>query len=134
MRYYLLSLASIPELILQIICISNTSTFSQVGYVTTICFSGFLIRCVMVRPMSILCQGGLQTLITPLNQSILQMCLNAFDKEADLDVLNHPILNFFYYLVCLPVHLLCTQPCSFIHCFCLSRGIYILISSNVIVV
>ncbi|GJN20011.1 hypothetical protein PR202_gb07333 [Eleusine coracana subsp. coracana] len=47
----------------------------EVGYVTTICFSCFLIRCVM-------------------------MCLNAFDKAADLDVLNHPILNFFYYLVC----------------------------------
>ncbi|KAL5652743.1 hypothetical protein ACJX0J_038201, partial [Zea mays] len=45
----------------------------EVGYVTTICFSCFLIRCVM-------------------------MCLNAFDKAADLDVLNHPILNFFYYL------------------------------------
>jgi hypothetical protein len=28
------------------------------------------------------------------------MCLNAFDKASDLDVLNHPILNFFYYLVC----------------------------------
>jgi hypothetical protein len=30
----------------------------------------------------------------------VQMCLNAFDKASDLDVLNHPILNFFYYLVC----------------------------------
>ncbi|TVU31889.1 hypothetical protein EJB05_23594 [Eragrostis curvula] len=46
----------------------------EVGYVTTICFTCFLIRCVM-------------------------MCLNAFDKAADLDVLNHPILNFFYYLL-----------------------------------
>ncbi|PUZ40354.1 hypothetical protein GQ55_9G416600 [Panicum hallii var. hallii] len=46
----------------------------EVGYVTTICFSCFLIRCIM-------------------------MCLNAFDKAADLDVLNHPILNFFYYLL-----------------------------------
>jgi hypothetical protein len=27
------------------------------------------------------------------------MCLNTFDKAADLDGLNHPILNFFYYLV-----------------------------------
>jgi len=27
------------------------------------------------------------------------MCFNAFNKEADLDVLDHPILNFFYYLV-----------------------------------
>ncbi|KAH9615524.1 hypothetical protein KSS87_019243 [Heliosperma pusillum] len=46
----------------------------EVGYVTTICFTCFLIRCVM-------------------------MCFNAFDKAADLDVLDHPILNFAYYLV-----------------------------------
>ncbi|RDX88824.1 Tobamovirus multiplication protein 3 [Mucuna pruriens] len=46
----------------------------EVGYVTTICFSCFLIRCVM-------------------------MCFNAFDKAADLDVLDHPILNFIYYLL-----------------------------------
>ncbi|XP_016537419.1 tobamovirus multiplication protein 3 isoform X1 [Capsicum annuum] len=45
----------------------------EVGYVTTICFSCFLIRCVM-------------------------MCFNAFDKAADLDVLDHPILNLIYYL------------------------------------
>ncbi|XP_062209661.1 tobamovirus multiplication protein 3-like [Phragmites australis] len=47
---------------------------NEVGYVTTICFACFLIRCVM-------------------------MCFSALDKEADLDVLNHPILNFFYYLL-----------------------------------
>ncbi|GJM86442.1 hypothetical protein PR202_ga02301 [Eleusine coracana subsp. coracana] len=29
----------------------------------------------------------------------LQMCFVAFDKEADLDVLDHPILNFIYYLL-----------------------------------
>ncbi|KAF6174657.1 hypothetical protein GIB67_006309 [Kingdonia uniflora] len=46
----------------------------EVGYVTTICFSCFLIRCFMI-------------------------CFNAFDKAADLDVLNHPILNFLYYLL-----------------------------------
>ncbi|WVZ25108.1 hypothetical protein V8G54_003652 [Vigna mungo] len=46
----------------------------EVGYVTTICFSCFLIRCVM-------------------------MCFNAFDRAADLDVLDHPILNFIYYLL-----------------------------------
>ncbi|KMZ74187.1 Tobamovirus multiplication protein 3 [Zostera marina] len=46
----------------------------EVGYVTTICFSCFLIRCIL-------------------------MCFNAFDVAADLDVLNHPILNFFYYLL-----------------------------------
>ncbi|KAK6252078.1 hypothetical protein QUC31_013798 [Theobroma cacao] len=46
----------------------------EVGYVTTICFSCFLVRCIM-------------------------MCFNAFDKAADLDVLNHPVLNFIYYLL-----------------------------------
>ncbi|RXH79091.1 hypothetical protein DVH24_040238 [Malus domestica] len=45
----------------------------EVGYVTTICFTCFLVRCVM-------------------------MCFNAFDKAANLDVLNHPVLNFIYYL------------------------------------
>ncbi|PKA65173.1 hypothetical protein AXF42_Ash013294 [Apostasia shenzhenica] len=46
---------------------------NEVGYVTTICFTCFLIRCIM-------------------------MIFNAFDKAADLDVLNHPLLNLFYYL------------------------------------
>ncbi|CAN4090408.1 unnamed protein product [Withania somnifera] len=46
----------------------------EVGYVTTICFSCFLIRCIM-------------------------MCFNAFDKAADLNVVDHPILNFVYYLL-----------------------------------
>ncbi|GAB2279738.1 Tobamovirus multiplication protein 3 [Dionaea muscipula] len=46
----------------------------EVGYVTTICFSCFLVRCVMV-------------------------CFNAFDKAADLDVLDHPVLNLIYYLL-----------------------------------
>ncbi|TYH32998.1 hypothetical protein ES332_D13G028500v1 [Gossypium tomentosum] len=46
----------------------------EVGYVTTICFTCFLVRCIM-------------------------MCFNAFDKGADLDVLNHPILNLIYYLL-----------------------------------
>ncbi|KAB2623954.1 TOM THREE-like protein 1 [Pyrus ussuriensis x Pyrus communis] len=46
----------------------------EVGYVTTICFACFLVRCIM-------------------------MCFNAFDQAADLDVLNHPVLNFIYYLL-----------------------------------
>ncbi|KAL9245929.1 hypothetical protein vseg_019524 [Gypsophila vaccaria] len=46
----------------------------EVGYVTSICFICFLIRCVM-------------------------MCFNAFDQAADLDVLDHPLLNFAYYLL-----------------------------------
>lgn len=27
------------------------------------------------------------------------MCFNAFNKAADLDILEHPVLNFIYYLV-----------------------------------
>lgn len=46
----------------------------EVGYVTTICFTCFLVRSIM-------------------------MCFNAFDKAADLDVLDHPVLNFIYYLL-----------------------------------
>ncbi|XP_024993860.1 tobamovirus multiplication protein 3-like [Cynara cardunculus var. scolymus] len=46
----------------------------EVGYVTSICFACFLIRCVM-------------------------MCLNAFNKAANLDLLEHPVLNFIYYLL-----------------------------------
>ncbi|CAM8983258.1 unnamed protein product [Rhodiola kirilowii] len=46
----------------------------EVCYVTSICFTCFLVRCIM-------------------------MCFNAFDKAADLDVLDHPILNFSYYLL-----------------------------------
>ncbi|XP_051148519.1 tobamovirus multiplication protein 3 [Andrographis paniculata] len=46
----------------------------EVGYVTTICFSCFLVRCIM-------------------------MCFDAFDPAADLDVLDHPILNLIYYLL-----------------------------------
>ncbi|XP_038719744.1 tobamovirus multiplication protein 3 isoform X2 [Tripterygium wilfordii] len=46
----------------------------EVGYVTTICFSCFLVRCIME-------------------------CFNAFDKAVDLDVLDHPVLNFIYYLL-----------------------------------
>ncbi|XP_059443062.1 tobamovirus multiplication protein 3 [Corylus avellana] len=45
----------------------------EVGYVTTICFTCFLVRCIM-------------------------MCFNAFDKAANLDVLDHPVLNLIYYV------------------------------------
>ncbi|KAJ3689675.1 hypothetical protein LUZ61_018839 [Rhynchospora tenuis] len=47
---------------------------NEVGYVTSICFTCFIVRCIM-------------------------MSINAFDKAADLDVLDHPILNFFYYML-----------------------------------
>ncbi|PPD85167.1 hypothetical protein GOBAR_DD17905 [Gossypium barbadense] len=32
-------------------------------------------------------------------KKLQEMCFNAFDKGADLDVLNHPILNLIYYLM-----------------------------------
>ncbi|XP_044488732.1 protein TOM THREE HOMOLOG 1 [Mangifera indica] len=46
----------------------------EVGYATTICFTCFLIRFVM-------------------------MCFNAFNEASNLDVLDHPVLNFIYYLL-----------------------------------
>ncbi|RDY08284.1 Tobamovirus multiplication protein 3, partial [Mucuna pruriens] len=32
-------------------------------------------------------------------KKLQEMCFNAFDKNANLDVLDHPILNFIYYLL-----------------------------------
>ncbi|XP_038691735.1 tobamovirus multiplication protein 1 isoform X2 [Tripterygium wilfordii] len=46
----------------------------EVGSVTAVCFTCFLIRCFVV-------------------------VLSAFDSDASLDVLNHPILNFIYYML-----------------------------------
>lgn len=46
----------------------------EVGCVTAICFTCFLIRCLVVA-------------------------LSAFDADVDLDVMNHPILNFIYYML-----------------------------------
>ncbi|MED6185272.1 E3 ubiquitin-protein ligase tom1 [Stylosanthes scabra] len=46
----------------------------EVGSVTTICCTCFLIRCTM-------------------------LAVSAFNDEADLDVLDHPILNLIYYLL-----------------------------------
>ena len=37
----------------------------------------------------------------------LQMCFDAFDPAADLDVLDHPVLNFIYYLVSFYISKLC---------------------------
>ncbi|WOL19933.1 tobamovirus multiplication protein 1-like [Canna indica] len=47
---------------------------NEVGSVTGICCTCFLIRCFVVA-------------------------LSAFDKDADLDVMDHPILNFIYYML-----------------------------------
>ncbi|XP_062088721.1 tobamovirus multiplication protein 1 [Humulus lupulus] len=46
----------------------------EVGFVTAICFTCFLIRCFVV-------------------------VLSAFDADASLDVLDHPVLNLIYYLL-----------------------------------
>ncbi|GKV38243.1 hypothetical protein SLEP1_g46177 [Rubroshorea leprosula] len=46
----------------------------EVGSVTGICFTCFLIRCFVV-------------------------VLSAFDADASLDVLDHPVLNFIYYML-----------------------------------
>lgn len=46
----------------------------EIGFVATTCFTCFAVRCVMI-------------------------CFNVFDKDADLDVLDHPILNLLYYLM-----------------------------------
>ncbi|KAL3522021.1 hypothetical protein ACH5RR_014855 [Cinchona calisaya] len=46
----------------------------EVGSVTAICFTCFLIRCFVV-------------------------VLSAFDTDASLDVLNHPVLNLIYYML-----------------------------------
>lgn len=42
------------------------------------------------------------------------MCFNAFDDAADLDVLDHPILNFIYYLVSSLINIL-ALPYIYIH-------------------
>ncbi|XP_042520600.1 tobamovirus multiplication protein 1-like [Macadamia integrifolia] len=46
----------------------------EVGSVTAICFTCFLVRCFVVA-------------------------LSAFDSDASLDVLDHPVLNFIYYML-----------------------------------
>lgn len=47
---------------------------NEVGFVTAICFTCFVVRCIVVS-------------------------VSAFEKKADLDVLDHPILNFIYYML-----------------------------------
>lgn len=47
---------------------------NEVGFVTGICCTCFLIRCIVIA-------------------------LSAFDEDADVDILDHPILNLIYYLL-----------------------------------
>ncbi|OAY70265.1 Tobamovirus multiplication protein 1 [Ananas comosus] len=56
---------------------------NEVGFVTAICCTCFLTRCFVVG-------------------------LSAFDKDADVDVLDHPVLNLIYYML-----KFCRQPLSF---------------------
>ncbi|KAJ4849820.1 hypothetical protein Tsubulata_040645, partial [Turnera subulata] len=68
----------------------------EVACVTGICCTCFLIRSFVVR---------LNCLHAFLHIPILQgeyvlIILSAFDKNADLDVMDHPLLNLIYYMVC----------------------------------
>lgn len=86
----------------QIYCNNLRCFLLQVGYVTTICFLCFLVRCIMVSPFLFLMLSDFYLLGFEFEFDYIllyQMCFNAFDKNADLDVMNHPILNFIYYLV-----------------------------------
>lgn len=48
-----------------------------------------------------------------------QMCFNAFDQDANLDVLDHPILNFIYFVVSSSLEGLAgpSELCFFVHTF-----------------
>ncbi|PKU72429.1 tobamovirus multiplication protein 1 isoform X1 [Dendrobium catenatum] len=52
----------------------RSKKLNEVGYLTGICSTCFLIRCIMVA-------------------------ISECDKDADIDVLDHPILNFVYYML-----------------------------------
>ncbi|XP_058072531.1 tobamovirus multiplication protein 1-like isoform X2 [Magnolia sinica] len=52
----------------------RTKKLQEVGSVTAICFTCFLIRCIVVG-------------------------VSAFDTDASLDVMDHPILNLIYYML-----------------------------------
>ncbi|XP_076893706.1 tobamovirus multiplication protein 3-like [Bidens hawaiensis] len=54
--------------------IGRRKKLHEVGYVTAICCACFLVRCIM-------------------------MGFNAFNEGANLDMLEHPVLNFIYYLL-----------------------------------
>ncbi|CAK9176697.1 unnamed protein product [Ilex paraguariensis] len=98
----------------------------KVGSVTAICFACFLIRCFMVRfrlstahyfwkdMFSLLMlkvkfkdligQMSMSFSACMMNSSLhMQVVLSAFDSDASLDVLNHPVLNLIYYMVTAPV-------------------------------
>ncbi|CAL9116670.1 unnamed protein product [Musa acuminata var. zebrina] len=65
--------------------------WNEVGYVTTVCFLCFMSQCIMV----LICLAYMFNIL--INAS--RVWFNAFDKAADIDVLNHPILNFIFYLL-----------------------------------
>ncbi|XWS39731.1 hypothetical protein CRYUN_Cryun18bG0079600 [Craigia yunnanensis] len=55
-------------------CVGVHGIWWKVGFVTGICCTCFLLRCFVIT-------------------------FSAFDKNADLDVLDHPILNLMYYML-----------------------------------
>ncbi|KAF8411455.1 hypothetical protein HHK36_004006 [Tetracentron sinense] len=57
----------------------------------------FQARCLILVPQSIFLAGWLYNR-DMLYLFLVKVALSAFDKNADLDVLNHPILNFVYYM------------------------------------
>lgn len=67
------------------------------------------------------CFGYLTRVIT----SYVQMCFNAFDKAANLDVVDHPVLNFIYFLVCIFSQLTIHIDVSIHVCVC--NYIYVLV-------
>ncbi|KAH9748096.1 Tobamovirus multiplication protein 1 [Citrus sinensis] len=66
--------SSAAEFIGKIFIAGRRKKLHEVGSVTAICFTCFLIRCFVV-------------------------VLSAFDKDASLDVMDHPVLNLIYYML-----------------------------------
>ncbi|XP_019174489.1 PREDICTED: tobamovirus multiplication protein 1-like isoform X1 [Ipomoea nil] len=82
----------------------------EVGSVTAICFTCFVIRCFVVIFQFIFCTAipldmwfnlrnpSFRHVLLPVLMS-LQVVLSAFDSDATLDVLDHPVLNLIYYVL-----------------------------------
>nr|GLL45691.1 tobamovirus multiplication protein 1-like isoform X1 [Ipomoea trifida] len=82
----------------------------EVGSVTAICFTCFVIRCFVVIFQFIFCTAipldirfnlrnpSFRHVLLPVLMS-LQVVLSAFDSDASLDVLDHPVLNLIYYVL-----------------------------------
>ncbi|KAJ4777902.1 Tobamovirus multiplication protein 3 [Rhynchospora pubera] len=75
-----------PLIILSKIFFAGVSLFVALGFVL---YGGRLF--LMLQRFPVESKGR--------RKKLNEMCINAFDKAADLDVLDHPILNFFYYML-----------------------------------